>query len=370
MSGSRLTLARKLRGMSQTALAKEVGVTPRAISKYEKEGEGISDMTLAAIADALGFDASFFSLSDVDLPEPSAVSFRARSKMSAKNRDQALAVSTFGVELSDWISAEYILPKLDVPDLQGFDPEDAARAVREAWGLGEGPIPNVIAVLEAHGIRVFSFTEASEKIDAYSFWDEDRNQPFVFLTTSKSGERRRMDASHELGHLVMHRKVDLDRLGTRDVEKEADSFASAFLMPSRGFRSKTPRGLTLSDAMRVKRFWKVSAFAAVYRAHTLGLISDWQYHDLCKKMGMRGMRTNEPDGIEPERSQIADKVLDLEKESSGSLFEIANATNIPFQLIQSLTFRPPIGVIAGGSRGQTQKKTSIANFSVINTGRA
>lgn len=52
MSGSRLTLARKLRGMSQTALAKEVGVTPRAISKYEKEGEGISDMTLAAIADA------------------------------------------------------------------------------------------------------------------------------------------------------------------------------------------------------------------------------------------------------------------------------------------------------------------------------
>lgn len=365
MAESRLALARKLRGMSQTALAKEVGVSQRAISKYEQEGRGLSDSTLAVIAKILGFDVAFFSLDDVEVPVPSAVSFRARSKMSAKNRDQALAVSAFGVQLSDWMGKEYVLPKVDVPDLQGFDPEDAARAVRSAWGLGEGPVPDVIAVLESHGIRVFSITEASQKIDAYSFWDEDRNQPFVFLTTSKSGERRRMDASHELGHLVLHRKVDLDRLGTRDVEKEADSFASAFLMPSRGFRSKTPRAMTLSDVMRVKQFWKVSAFAAVYRAHALGLLSDWQYHDLCKKMGARGMRTCEPKGIEPERSQIADKVLRLERESSGSLFEIASATNIPFQLIQSLTFHTPIGVIPGGNHSQARETGRATNLRVV-----
>lgn len=351
MSESRLALARKLRGISQTDLAREVGVTQRAISKYEKQGEGLSDATLASIADVLGFDAGFFSLGDVDVPEPSAVSFRARSKMSARNRDQAISISSFGVQLSDWMDRGFVLPQVDVPDLQGYDPEDAARFVREAWGLGEGPVPNVIAVLEAHGIRVFSITEASQRIDAYSFWDEDRNRPFVFLTTSKSGERRRMDASHELGHLVMHRKVDLDRLGARDVEREADSFAGAFLMPSRGFRSKTPRAMTMADVMRVKRFWKVSAFASVYRAHALGLLSDWQYHDLCKKMGASGMRTSEPDGIEPERSQVADKVLSLERESSGNLLEISSATEIPYQLIQSLTFRTPIGVVDGGNRG-------------------
>lgn len=365
MSGSRLALARKLNGMSQTALAKEVGVTPRAISKYEKESEGLSSATLATIASVLGFSTSFFSLGEIETPVPAAVSFRARTKMSAKNRDQALAVGALGITLSDWMDSEYVLPKLDVPDLEGYDPEGAARAVREVWGLGEGPIPNVIAVLEAHGVRVFSITEASQKIDAYSFWDEDRNRPFVFLTTSKSGERRRMDASHELGHLVMHRKVDLDHLGTRDVEKEADAFASAFLMPSRGFRSKSPRSLTLSEIMRMKRFWKVSAFGTVYRAHTLGLISDWQYHDLCKKMSARGMRTSEPNGIEPERSQIADKVLNLEKGSSGGIFEIANATSIPIHLIQSLTFRTPIRVISGGKRSLSVSEKAVAAFKVI-----
>ncbi|RNM41731.1 hypothetical protein DMP09_08300 [Eggerthella sinensis] len=62
------------------------------------------------------------------------------------------------------------------------------------------------------------------------------------------------------------------------------------------------------------------------------------------------MKTKEPNVIESERSQIADKVLDLEKDSSGNVFEIANATNIPFQLIQSLAFHPPINVISGGKR--------------------
>ena len=274
MSGSRLSLARKLRGLNQTELAKAVDVTPRAISNYEKEGEGLSPAKLAEIAAVLRFEPSFFTGKDIEPPMEAAVSFRARSKMSAKKRDQAIAASAFGIVLSDWMDKEFVLPTPSIPDYSGYEPEDAARALRTEWGLGEGPISDIIALLESHGIRVFSVNEASQEVDAYSFWDEARNRPFVFLTTSKSGERRRMDAAHELGHLVLHRKVELDGKETREIEKQADEFGSAFLMPSRGFRSTIASSISLSEVMRVKQVWKVSAFAVVVRAHALGLLSD------------------------------------------------------------------------------------------------
>ena len=208
---------------------------------------------------------------------------------------------------------------------------------------------------------MFSVNEASQEVDAYSFWDEARNRPFVFLTTSKSGERRRMDAAHELGHLVLHRKVELDSKETREIEKQADEFGSAFLMPSRGFRSTIASSISLSEIMRVKQVWKVSAFAVVVRAHALGLLSDWQYHNLCMTMGKRGMRTKEPNGIVPERSQVADKVLDLAREDYGSALAIADATGIPHSLIMGLTFHTPIDVIRGNTT--TTKASSSTSAS-------
>lgn len=360
--------------MNQTELAKAVDVTPRAISKYEKESEGLSPEKLAEIAAVLKFEPSFFDGPDVEPPQEAAVSFRARSKMSAKKRGQAIAASAFGVVLSDWMDSEFVLPAPSVPDYAGYDPEDAARALRMEWGLGEGPIIDIIAILESHGVRVFSVTEASQEVDAYSFWDESRSRPFVFLTTFKSGERRRMDVAHELGHLVLHRKVELDGKETREIERQANEFGSAFLMPSRGFRSTISPSISLTEVMRVKQKWKVSAFAVVLRAHSLGLLSDWQYHNLCVNMGKRGMRTKEPDGIVPERSQVADKVLDLAREDYGSALAIADATGIPHSLIMSLTFHAPIEVIRGGANSATAKsrgghEAKMRNLRLVTSGK-
>ena len=361
MSGSRLSIARKLRGLNQTELARAVAITPRAISKYEKEGEGLSSAKLSEIASVLRFEPSFFDGPDIESPQEAAVSFRARSKMSARKRDQAIAASAFGIVLSDWMDKEFVLPTTSIPDYSDLEPADAARALRTEWGLGEGPISNIIAILESHGVRVFSVAEASREIDAYSFWNEDRNRPFVFLTTSKSGERRRMDAAHELGHLVLHRKIELNGKETREIERQADEFASAFLMPSRGFRSTIARDISLNEIMRVKQVWKVSAFAVVVRAHALNLLSDWQYHNLCVNMSKRGMRIKEPNGIAPERSQIADKILDLAREDYGSALAIADATGIPHSLIMGLTFHTPIDLIRGNATTATARPTASAS---------
>lgn len=348
MTGSRLVLARKMRGLTQTQLARSASVSAKAISKFEKEGTGLGEETLEKIARILRFDLSFFYRGEVELPETGSVSFRARSKMTAKKRDQALAISYFGLELSDWMDRNYYLPATNVPCLEELDAEAAAIALRSYWGVGESPIADMISLLENYGIRVFSVSEASREIDAYSFWDEARNKAFIFLTTSKSGERRRMDAAHELGHLVLHRKVTVDSKKVRDLEKEANTFAAAFLMPKRSFLSSLHKGCSFNDIMKKKKYWKVSAFAMVYRAHELGILSDWQYHSMCKMMSKQGMRINESDGIWPERSQIADKIFALEKEKSGTIDAISEETKIPLEIVLQLTFSPTFSSIRGG----------------------
>jgi len=69
--------------------------------------------------------------------------------------------------------------------------------LRRLWGLGELPIKNIIHLLEAKGIRVFSLSIDSAQVDAFSMWHV--NRPFVFLNTKKSCEHSRFDVAHKLG---------------------------------------------------------------------------------------------------------------------------------------------------------------------------
>ncbi|MET9565773.1 ImmA/IrrE family metallo-endopeptidase [Streptomyces tauricus] len=74
--------------------------------------------------------------------------------------------------------------------------------VRTRWDLGQAPAPNMVHLLEAHGVRVFSLPPDSLEVDAFAVWRS--GVPFVFLHTLKTVERARFFAAHELGHLVMH----------------------------------------------------------------------------------------------------------------------------------------------------------------------
>ena len=358
-----MTIAREMKGLKQTDLAKKVGVSQKAISKYEREGTGLSKAVLEKIARELEFPLAFLLMDGIDEPELGALSFRAKSKKSAAQKAKARAASAFGKQLAHWMEDTYDLPHQDMPDYIGLDPESAARALRNEWGLGEGPIPDMIALLEAHGVRVFSISEVSEEIDAFSMWDDERNQPYVFLSTSKSGERRRMDAAHELGHLVMHRQVGDDEVDARDRERQANEFGSALLMPPRGFRSTLRYGCTLSDIMKVKTIWKVSAVAAIYRAHTLGLMSEWQYRNMFVTANKQGLRTNEPGGIDAEKSKVAEMIFD-DSERTNELRRISEATGLPAWVVLSMTFQlsSPIKVLSGGGKGNggSSVKPSLA----------
>src|SRR5690606_7700577 len=107
----------------------------------------------------------------IEVPQQEAVSFRAMSKMSAAKRDAALAAGGIAYPFNSWIEQRFTLPKPDLIEVEkGEDPEAVAMMLRQYWGLGELPIRNVIHLLEAKGIRVFSLAENAVEVDAYSLW--------------------------------------------------------------------------------------------------------------------------------------------------------------------------------------------------------
>jgi Zn-dependent peptidase ImmA (M78 family) len=316
--------------MSKVALAKASGLSHRILVYHETGGEiEPSEETLNALSSALKFPVEFFFKPDVDEISSEAASFRALKKMTASQEAVAIAAGTLSVELEHWIEKRFDLPKPNLPLLRGVDPETAAEMVRAKWSLGQRPIKNSIHLVEAHGVRVFSLPVESANVDAFSLW-HDRPPydptPFIFLNSTKTGERRRFDIAHELGHLVLHRYGSPPN---RQAESEADRFASALLMPKADVLAHIPRGAPSVEKIHaMKRRWKVSAMAMVVKLWHLKVLSEWQYRSLLVSLSEAGYRRSEPDGIDNEQSQVLTKVLDALRSEGTSRQTIARALGI------------------------------------------
>lgn len=99
----------------------------------------------------------------------------------------------------------------------------------------------------------------------------------------KSAVRRNFDLAHELGHLLLHYKVEfalLDKKSLRDYEHEANMFAGEFLL----LRSELIKDFQYiskvshpDSYIEMKQKWQVSIQALAFRAQYLDLISYQQY---------------------------------------------------------------------------------------------
>lgn len=305
----RLTAARKRRGLTIASLSDLVELSTKSLSDFENGKKSPVEVTIRRIAHVLDVPPAYFSRPVLDEITPNAVSFRAPSKMSARNRDMALSVASHAVELRHWIDKNYETPEVDVPTLHKYvgteDAVSAAAVVRAKWGLGEAPLGNMVHLLELHGIAVFSIRADKGEFDAFSFREDDGL--FVLLSTKKSAERGRFDAAHELGHLVLH--VDAANPTGLEAEREANTFASAFLMPEADVRAQMPMNPSMELILKKKHRWGVAATALTYRLHELGLLSDWLYHITCVNLSRLGYRSGEPDGMNRESSRLLSQVV-------------------------------------------------------------
>ena len=305
LNPTRLAAARKRRGWTLTKLAQETGLSRASLSTYENQHQDPARQTLTTLANTLGVTEDFLTADDLDEIPIEAVSFRALSKMTARTRDRGLNSGRIAILINEWLAARFDLPAPDVPTLTGRAPELAAQEVRARWGLGEQPIGNLVHLLEAHGVRVFSLTDDTKDLDAYCLiW---QGQPFIFLSREKSGERHRFNAAHELGHLVLHGE-DKTPNGP-EAEAEANQFAAAFLMPKAGVLAQGLHNAHVQNILHAKKRWNVAAMAMAHRANELGLMTEWAYRTVCVDFSRMGYRRGEPGGIAHESSQLLTKAM-------------------------------------------------------------
>jgi len=349
---SKLALARKRRQLTKKELAERSGVTAVTLTRLETgKTTDPSIETMEALATVLNYPVDFFFGESYEELTTDAASFRSLSTMSAAQRDAALAAGQIAFALTGWVNRNFALPTPDLPDLRDDDPISAAGAIRNYWGIGSKPIPKLITLLEAKGIRVFTLAERNKNVDAFSCWKN--GIPYIFLNTFKSSERTRFDASHELGHLLMHRHTPA---GHMDGEREADMFAAAFLIPQGDLIGHMPKVHSLQQLVEKKERWGVSVAALARTAFNNGLVSDWHYRELCKQMSMLGYRTAEPRGRGPERSSVWPKVLEMLWKDGITKSHIAKELNLPIDEIEALI--GPL-VASDASRSAEFKKLSL-----------
>jgi Zn-dependent peptidase ImmA (M78 family) len=232
-----------------------------------------------------------------------------RSKKTAKQKDLNAAEMKIEIlrEIDDYLSQYIDFPPVNFPrvdyDYNEIEPldndtiESYAQMLRNYWKLGNGPIDNLMNVVQKNGIVISSTKFRLEKMDGLSEWYN--NKPYIFMSCDKDTNCRiRFGIAHELGHLLMHAgNIPPDDL-VKDVihqklEDEANRFAGAFLLPKETF-SKDVFKSSVDHFIQLKAKWKVSISAMIYRCKTLRLLSDNQIKYLNDQMTQRVYWRHEP----------------------------------------------------------------------------
>lgn len=174
--------------------------------------------------------------------------------------------------------------------------ERKAIELRKLLKLGNAPINNMTNVAERMGIRVMFSDLESEKIDAITVWID--RQPYIILNSRRiSSTRIRFNLAHEIGHIILHSKYPQKLINDTDyhrvLEHEANQFAGLFLIPDRSLALDMDRN-NMRFLIELKRKWKISLQALIYRGNEMGLISDQQALFLRQTIYRNKWRINEP----------------------------------------------------------------------------
>jgi Zn-dependent peptidase ImmA (M78 family) len=185
-----------------------------------------------------------------------------------------------------------VMPQLPVLEVtEEKTPTVIASMVRKLWNIEKGVIENLSAILENQGIIISSFEFGTERVDSRSMFTDDK-YPIVFLNRSLLGDRLRYSLAYELGQLIMHTHSVIP--GDRDISREANEFASAFLMPEEDILEDYREGVTLNLLAKLKTKWKVSMISLLYRADDLELITPNQKRYLIQQFNQQNIRRREP----------------------------------------------------------------------------
>lgn len=226
-----------------------------------------------------------------------------KSRVSAKDKRQFEATSGKWVDAYVALERHMRRPLPRVADDVAFDvtssPKKLASEVRKYLKLRDDqPVQNVMDALHAFSIRVIEVVTDLE-IDGLA---ARRGDDFVVVLNPRtSNDRLRMNALHELAHVIYDDCKGSGNLDDASVEKRAHEFASCLLLPDNQLRQAF-EGQSFLRLLQFKERFGISLSAMIYRAEHLRLIRSTVARKLWIEMSRRGWRKNEPGSVWRDRA--------------------------------------------------------------------
>lgn len=298
-----VTLARESRGVSQKDLADSISVTPGLISKIEHGFRSPTPDVLSEMSRLLRYPVDFFYLQDrVYGPGIGELFHRKRQDVPVRTLLKIHAtVNVWRMHLTRMVAAvelpECRIPNIDIEE-HDSNVEDIARSIRAHWQLSKGPIPNLSEAIEDAGGIVIPFDFETPRVDAVSHWVPPL-PPLFFINSRSPTDRMRFTLAHEVGHMVLHQssRSYIELTDASEAERQANRFASEFLMPERDIAHQL-ESITLPKLAFLKPYWKVSMAALLKRATTSGKISERRARTLWAEMSQKGYKRREPANLD------------------------------------------------------------------------
>lgn len=326
----RLRNARVARGLSQQSVAEIVGVPRTAITQIEAGKRSVSTVEVAKMASCYRCPVEFF-LSSTGADEDILVALhRVAPGLEADSEvrdqvDRCVALCREGVTLESLLGSE----RRSGPPLRDLrEPCSTGEAVAQAeriadeerlrLNVGHGPLPDISGLIRSQGIWA-SGIDLPDQMSGL-FLRHPSIGMAILVNASHPRGRKRFSFAHEYAHALFDRdrtiSVSSADNSTDQVEKRANAFAAAFLLPrngvgevlqrlGKGFRGSlgnliydaardgsveaesrlSPRAqrITYKDVATLADRFGVSYQASVYRLRSLRHVSKAECDDLLER---------------------------------------------------------------------------------------
>ena len=345
MQPALIEMARVAAGLTQGQLAKALGKSQPFISQVEHGEREIPASLLGAWCEVCDVAPAFLRRGDMPLDESaSAMVHRKLRSLPAKQRHRADAELKLHIVALDSLFDEIeLVPFLEMPRLPpGIGPEDAAMLMRRMWRVPSGPVRNLVALVEAAGVPVLPMDSMPAKQSGVSHKGRVCDW-LVAVNSQHPASRQRFTLAHELGHVVLNHdaEVVVDRSRQAELEQQANTFASAFLMPGDDARREL-RTVTFKRLVLLKQRWRVSVAFLIRRALDVGIIGPEERKRLEIQLSTQpGGRRREPGEFEPEEPDLIKRMISALQLVGLSVPDVADLMRITEWRLRTVFLREP-----------------------------
>jgi len=319
-----LMLARESRGLTQKDVSEKLNSNQSMISMTETNFHPVGENLLKQLSKLYKYPESFFYQAGEFVP--TLLNYRKRLTVAQKLLLPIEAnVNIYRLNIQQLIEKLQLL-KPELPVLNS-SPQQAAVELRKLWKVPKETIENITELMESKGIIIVSFDFGTERVDSRSILTDD-GHPIIFTNKKLLGDRLRFTLAYELGHLIMHIGTDIS--GERDINHEANEFAAALLLPENDIKPEL-EDLNLIKLGELKKKWKVSMQALLYRGCDLQTVTENQKRYLINQFNLKKIRRREPPELDipKEKPKLLTNYLTKFKDSQRfGLPELAGALHL------------------------------------------